>query len=381
LPAAGGALGGIVGGIGGSVLGVGVGGVPGAIGGATLGGGAGEAARQLLNRARGVDAPATSTDAAMSIGKEGLIQGALETGGAAIAGIGRAAGRSLLENAVRPTPSLKAEFPNVMHVIEQERLPVGKGPFGGPSGAAQATLKRQTASKALRELLTKAEASGTQFTNDQVAGPVLDLVDKIAKQPLGDAEERQLGDMLNEFLKRHPGPLTPTAVKDLKASAQSIAAPIFKAAEKGFPVDANQTLKARFNGAIADGAKTSLETIDGAGAAEAKTQGLIGATRALKAAEGRRLPLSAEAISAASPVITALLSHGSSLPMEVQKGAIAYLTTRGLMSPRSGSRIALALTKKETTQLLNQFPRLGDAVVTALQGAEAGSPTPETPPQ
>jgi hypothetical protein len=78
LPAAGATVGGIVGGIGGSVAGLGVGGIPGAVGGATVGGAAGEAYKQLINRWRGAAAPATPSEAATDIAKEAAIQGVTE---------------------------------------------------------------------------------------------------------------------------------------------------------------------------------------------------------------------------------------------------------------------------------------------------------------
>lgn len=81
LPWAGGAVGGTVGAIGGTVLGMGVGGVPGAMGGAALGGGAGEAARQTFNRFRGVAAPSTAREAATDIGTTAAIEGALAGAG------------------------------------------------------------------------------------------------------------------------------------------------------------------------------------------------------------------------------------------------------------------------------------------------------------
>lgn len=373
LPAAGGMAGGITGGIGGTVLGVGVGGVPGAIGGATLGGGFGEAAKQLINRMRGKEAPTSATDAALTIGKEGAIQGGMEAAGGAVGGAAKMAGRALLENAVRPTASLLREFPNVMSVIEKARLPVGRGPFGGASGSAMATKLRGASAKGLRTLLTKAEQAGTRFNNNDIAAPVLDLIDQIAKQPLGDAEDQQLAGMISEFLRRHPGPLTPNAVKDLKQSAQAIASPIYRAQQAGHVIPAGETLKGRFNEAIASGSKRALDTIPGVSEAEAKTQSMIGATKALRQAEGRRLPLSAETISVAAPIIQTLLKPGGSLPDEVRRGVVSYLTTRGLMSPRSSSRIGLGLTAKQTTQLLRQFPRLGEAVATQLQAGAAGS--------
>lgn len=134
LPMIGGTIGGIVGGIGGTVGGVGVGGVPGAIGGATLGGGAGEAAKQLVNRARGKEAPATMGEAAKDIAIAGGVNGALEgvgaTVGPAITNTAKAVYRGFLK------PSLSARLgPKAGQIVEtaiKESLPVTE------AGAAQA---------------------------------------------------------------------------------------------------------------------------------------------------------------------------------------------------------------------------------------------------
>lgn len=76
IPAVAGAVGATIGGIGGSAFGMGVGGVPGAAGGAALGTAGGEALKQLVNRARGAEAPATMTEAATDIAIPALESGA-----------------------------------------------------------------------------------------------------------------------------------------------------------------------------------------------------------------------------------------------------------------------------------------------------------------
>lgn len=133
LPAVGGAVGGIVGGIGGTVAGMGVGGVPGAIGGATLGGGAGEAAKQLVNRARGVEVPATPLDAAKDIAISGGVQGAMEGVGAAVGPAMAAGGKALYRGFLKPSLSARLG-PKAGQIVEtaiRESLPVTK------AGAAQ----------------------------------------------------------------------------------------------------------------------------------------------------------------------------------------------------------------------------------------------------
>lgn len=91
LPAALGTAGAVIGGVGGSAFGMGVGGVPGAAGGAALGTGAGEAAKQLINRLRGAEAPATAGDAALEIGIPAAEAGVTT---AALGGLGQLVGAS-----------------------------------------------------------------------------------------------------------------------------------------------------------------------------------------------------------------------------------------------------------------------------------------------
>lgn len=376
LPTVGGMAGGIIGGIGGTAFGVGVGGVPGAVGGATLGGAAGEAARQLANRAMGREAPATMSAAASGIGKEGAIQGATEAAGGALAGGARVVGRGLVENAVRPTMSLVREFPDVVDTVIRERLPVGRFLPGIAKGSEQALEKLGAASRGFRELLARAEQAGTEFQASQIATPILELVDDVAKQPLGDAQERQLASMLDEFLRRHgDAPLTPRAVKELKARAQAVAKPVYKAVERGFPVTPEQSLGARFNASIASGAKGALETIPGAGALETEKRSLIGATRALKQAENRRLSLAGELGSAAlgGSVGTAVsgLFGDQQADQTLKQGVAGWLVARGIASPRTLSRGGLALTSRQAQLLLREFPRLADYVARGTGTAES----------
>lgn len=131
IPAAGGVIGGVVGGIGGTVLGMGVGGVPGAIGGAATGGAAGEAFKQLINRARGAEVPATSTDAAGAIGKEAVVDAA---GAAAGVGLGKAAqlavnatenagGKVLLWGAKKILPGWAGDVLDLAHRLQSAGAP------------------------------------------------------------------------------------------------------------------------------------------------------------------------------------------------------------------------------------------------------------------
>jgi hypothetical protein len=130
LPAAGGTVGGLVGGMGGTVGGFGVGGAPGAIGGATLGGGLGEAIKQLIDRARGIQSPATMTGAAKDIATEGGVQGGLEALGAgvskyAIEPAAKAVMRGYLKPSLAGVKIDKAR--EIVQTALDEALPVTEG--------------------------------------------------------------------------------------------------------------------------------------------------------------------------------------------------------------------------------------------------------------
>jgi hypothetical protein len=298
LPAVTGGAGGLIGGLGGTAFGFGFGGIPGGVGGAALGGAAGEAAKQLINRMRGVEAPATAGEAAMNIGREGLVQGGSELlGGAAMKG-GKMAAHGLMDMAISPAPTLAKEFTtaagDIADTALREKLPVGNIMPGTRKGSNMAQQALRESAGATRQLLTDAGAAGTTFDAQTVArGPVTQLVGDIARQPLSTSELNHIADMFTEYSGNH-NTMTPAMLKDMKQAAQRIAKPIFKALNQGNVVPAGESLKAQFNKAIADGAKDALETIPGVGASEARTQTLIGANKAIRQAEVRRLPLMAE---------------------------------------------------------------------------------------
>lgn len=381
LPSLGGAAGGIVGGIGGTVAGMGVGGVPGAVGGAALGGGAGEALKQILQKLRGVEPPGTALGAAADIGKEGGIQAAYELAGQGIAKGAGAVGRSFMENAVRPPIGLVKEFPDVMNTIVKERLPVG-GLFGGPSGSQQAkTLLRKSASTT-RGLLKGAEKAGTTFdTQQMMAQEIGDLALQIRSQPISGPDLKRLSDMAMTYVAEHGEMMTPRAVKDMKQAAQSLAKPVFKAQQAGGGVSADQAVGARFNEAIASGAKKALETISGIAESETRTKNLIGATRALRQAELRRLPAAAEGISVVAATMGGLLQPNSGLDDKLRNATLAWIVARGMASPRAISRAGLILTSAQAQAVMKQFPRLGEAVMNQLSVGQAGAdqlPTADT---
>ena len=369
LPALGGAVGG--------VLGFGAGAIPGAMAGAAVGGAGGEAWRQNINRVRGAGAPDTSGGAASDIAGAALQEGVVEGLGHGVGKVALGGGRALMENAIRTPIGMQRGFPNVVDTAIRERVPVGPRMFGAKKGSEIAGDLLIEESVAVKALLDKATAGGTNFASAKVAQPVVDLFREIGKESLTKKQEKRLTKMIEGFLEDHPGPLSPRAVQDLKQSAQAFAEGIYKARAAGTHVPARSALRARFEEKLAEGARKAMETIPGVGEKEARKQALIGLERALSQAELRRLSRQAETVTLGASVLGGLLAGNESLPEGLRKAALIYGTTRLAMSPRSLSRAGLVLTQKQVRGLLRQFPRLALYVLAEAGGDSSGPAIPD----
>jgi hypothetical protein len=335
---------------------------------AGLGGAVGETVGQISDTLQsGKGKPAAET--AREIMTQGAIQGGIEGLGRGVAGAARVAGKALIENAVRPPISMQREFPNVVEDIVKRRLPVGAGRPGGKTGSARATELLMDESRNVTQHLARETAFGVKYQPAQLLDKVSKLVDEISEQPLSAADMDGLKGMVEEFAQR--GPITPLELQKLKQKAQAFARPIYKAIERGMPVTADQSLRARFNASIAGAAKELMETIPGVAKGEAEKKALIGVKRALTQAEQRRLSLMAEGVTGAAGIVGALMSQDGGLDDTLKRGVGAYLVTRGLMSPRGMSRGGLVLTAPQLKQLFTQFPRLAQAVLANSDQTEA----------
>lgn len=119
LPAIEGTVGGIVGG----VAGAGAGG----LGGVTLGAASGEAHRQLIQRARGKTTPSSSREAALGIGKEAVVSGAVpEVVGMGLGAAAKPVAGRLMESAVgRVSKTMLKDFKTSTRELAQTLLDRG----------------------------------------------------------------------------------------------------------------------------------------------------------------------------------------------------------------------------------------------------------------
>jgi hypothetical protein len=384
LPMVGGIAGGILGGVGGTVAGFGVGGVPGAVGGAAVGGAGGESLRRTIQQLRGtmpVDRSVGETLA--GVGTEGAKQGAYELGGQGLMRAAQPVGRFVYRQAVGRLPdAITSAFPNVVETLWKNRVPLSE------AGRAQVVAARGEAAKGVKALLQKATDAGTTFDAHSVLGGHLyDLIDQIGAIPAGSAEERALSTYIDDYLARHPGPLTPLALKEMKQAAQQISSGLFDAAAKGGVVGAEAGTYGKFNQAIAKDAQAALETIPGVGAGEKEVQSLIGAGKAMRQIVRRPPGVGMRIVPKATGLMSAvigelLLPHGGTIS-DVGRTAIEYgvgdLLGHFAASPEMLSRGALVLTQPQIAALFRQSPRLAAEVLSRME-QYANTPPEQYPP-
>lgn len=204
LPMVGGALGGLAA-------------APGIVtsfGGAAFGGAAGEAAKQLINRARGVEAPATATDAAKDMGISAAINAAGEGAGKAI-GAGLLAGAPwLMQKALKPAKSVLNEFsttgPKIVQTLLNEGVNVTEG------GLAKLHDLLSMTNKEIKALV--ANAPGT-VDKKIIAARALPVASRVSKQANPVKDLAAVGESVGEFLD-HPVYKGDMSIPDLQAMKQ-----------------------------------------------------------------------------------------------------------------------------------------------------------------
>lgn len=277
LPSIGGGVGGALGGAAGAAAG-GIGAVPGALVGAGVGGAGGKALEMAGLQMMGLEGgPKTLGEASGRIGAEGLMQAGMEAGGGLLAkGVERSA-RPLMERALRIGPLGAGKVtPRMLReratTAIQHRIPVGGRDV---LGSEKAIAAAQVSGKELNRLLDQAEKAGAKILPDDIAEPLIALYDDITHQPLSAGDKKSIMQMTKQFLKEHPGPMTPKAVKLLKQRAQQLALPIIKNRQVRPGTNARDAIEGRFNDAIATGARRALENMQTPmpGAAASRTFG------------------------------------------------------------------------------------------------------------
>lgn len=177
LPYIGGTVGGILGGLTGlPALGIGAG--PGAvIGAGTLGAG-GEAAKQLINRARGKPVPGTPGEAAVPIAGQAVLQGGAELAGMGVQAGLRAGGREVYRGILKPslTKAGIAKGDRIVQTGLKERLPITDA--GQLRAERLATELRQEVERAVEHASARGETISLPALGRRLRAWVINTYDK-----------------------------------------------------------------------------------------------------------------------------------------------------------------------------------------------------------
>lgn len=202
-------LGAVAGGTLGGFLGV-PGGLPGVMLGGGLGAAGGEAAEQLIRRAVGAEAPATSAEAAREIAIQGGLGVAGELGGQAVVRAGQAVGRAVAP-ALRPgvegiVKAIQPAFPESPSILRSKWNPI-RSLFRDPElvpALLPAQMTENFALDNIQEVSKKALIGGgkiirAQETTDRI---VSDLVEDFVVKLTDDATIRGTGELVVDSLNR-----------------------------------------------------------------------------------------------------------------------------------------------------------------------------------
>lgn len=293
----------------------------------------------------------------------------------------KAAAPAVMRAAILPSKAIRLAFEDVGKTALEEGVGVGGGRLGQKilGGARKANELRAASSAAEDALLQQAEQQGVKFQVTDLAQPIIDRAETKLGRALNPKEARrvlqQVWGVVNDAfrantfgaLRRAPNVLRPAEVKMVKQYAQDASKGILSK-EAQAVVAAGNPKAAR---AVAGLAKDALETIPGVAEQTAKTQSLIGLTRAVRSREvGTGIPvalrLGMRGGPAALGATLGAVAPGS--PTEkVERGLGGAALGAGLTSPLTLSILAHAMNNPLLASLLFR------AAPRALQGAAAAT--------
>lgn len=339
-PAAGAAIGGLLGGI------------PGAV----LGGGAGEAVGQLANRAMGNTAPLYPAEAALAIGGQGIVGGATEGAGRLITGIAAPAGRWAMNRALNLTDKMAGEFPDMAQTMLNRGISVSRG------GISKARGLLRTAKGQANQVLGAIDASGQRIPRTAATDALSDVVTQLPAtgDPIGGLS--RLATLERQMTRGHAQDFSGTEADALKAGLQREAKQFYASARgsQGRPalnvIGSGKTAMAR---GLNDALEQTGTAVGAPGyqAANQRAQEMIGAIRGISRAV--RPGGSGLLHAAGTPAIGATLGGAAGYQSGHPGAGAAIGAAAG--TPQGLSLIARGLAGPAGQQIIRQLPRVGAA--------------------
>ena len=337
LPAIGGLLGGMAGSVGGPIV---------AAGTAGLGGAAGRLAQRAIG-AQGLDVKDVAT--------EGAKQGAIEAVGGAAGKMLGAGARRLYQGLARPSKALRAEHPDAVRTALEARAPISQG--GIRKIDARMGESAQQADDVIRQA-SAAMPNASRISAKEIVPEFAGTVKELRKRvDIGQPSELgQVGNRGRRLIKAEPaGGFDLERAQQLKKTAQNAADAGYRQAERGTVKEVSSDTM--LDKDVARGFRKAIEKrVPAVAGINKRTQSLGGAKHMLEDAVGR------ESNNLMVGRMGDLIAVGAGAGLgnmagSPESGAGLGLLLRLLSTPSTGSRAAIAMNELARTRAVQQALR------------------------
>ena len=360
LPSIGGMAGGLLGGSKANPLGMLL---------AGIGGAGGEGVRQTLSAMSGDwdKVPPDVQSQITAILKEGVKQGGLEGVGRYVLGpVSKLFGRALYRSALKPPVAVRQEHgaKQVADTLVDAGVPITRN----EAGTAKVEGLLREAGKDTANTIASAQASGAApVTMRPVVKSLERTRGKVGERVVREGPQNEVRAMRDAALRENPTPIPVTQAQRMKQAEQDLAVAAYKAEARGAPVNSVET---SMHEDLARGLREAIERrVPGIRGKNKRTQDLIGALKAITAAEGRIANNNLVGMGDALALGTSGLGYAAGGPGGAALGIIQEVLTR----PEIASRLGIALDRAGKPQVTPQVLRAMSEAVNQL--------TAETSPQ
>lgn len=345
LPTAGGMAGGLLGGSKSNPVGIAL---------AAIGGAGGEGIRQTLEAVRGNwdQVPPDIQSRLAAIVEEGVKQGGLEGAGRYIIGpLTQMVGSGIFRSALKVGKSVRDEFGGkaVTDTLVKAGVPITRS----GSGTEKVAGLLKEAGQDTAQTIASAQAAGAKPVTMRPVAKALDRTRAtVNDRALRQEPLERVQQMRDQLLTENPGQIPLPRAQAMKQAEQDLAIKAYQQEAKGIPVN---NLDTSVHEDIARGLKEAIERrVPGIRNKNLRTQQLIGALKAISAAEGRIANRDPVGMGDALALGTAMGGYHLGGAEGAALGVLQEVLTR----PEIASRLGIVLDRAGKPQITPQILRV-----------------------
>ncbi len=345
LPTVGGAAGGLIGGIGGTVAGMGVGGVPGAVSGAALGGVAGEGFKQAINAARGKPIP-TPTAQAEGLAGQAALQGGAELVGAGVGKLMKPAGEVLMQSALKPGLRIAIQATRAGEVPAVVKTLLNEGVNVTSRGIEKLNTIISASNKDIKDAIANIPFNVNPY---KVASRLGDTAQQFAQQVNPESDLEAVSRVGQQFLENNPRMIPGSQAQAMKTGTyKQLGDKAYTGELKGAEVEAQKTLARGLKEEIEAEIGNTLPGIKGKlglpggvdiSAANAREGGAMAAREALArrvAVGGNANPMGIAGLAISHPItfLTAMMDRSPAVKSLIARGLYSSAGAAAKVNPQ-----------------------------------------------